>query len=405
MKNWRVAFIGTGGRSVIYADTYQACDDIDIVGLADPVAEHRKAVIDKAGLAEGIPEFDHWQDMLNNVPDIDGIVISTPNDVHADQAVACLERGLPIALEKPLATTKEDCERIIAAENGNSGRILLGFVLRSTPFYSKLHELIVSEAIGRVVSIQADELPGLGVSSIMNRSQWRRHASRSGGSMLEKSCHDMDILNWMMGCRPTSLTSYGACLIFRPDPSLPDVCDNCHRASTCLYYEKPVFSSHEDEGEETLHEFIREDNRCIYNIDKDVVDVQSMAIEYESGAVANFMLSFNCMGPRAGRNFHAVGTKGRVWGNIGEKTVFLHDNLKAKTFSFDTSGDGSGHGGGDRLHALLLRMMMQEPTFIPEQGTNAGYLSAVMCFAADLSRSQHRRVDFAYGPDGLITLS
>jgi predicted dehydrogenase len=375
-----------------------------MVALSDPDQQHRKAMKTQAGLPKDIPEFDAWQDMLREIPDLNGVVICTPNFLHADQAVACLERGLPIALEKPLATTQKDCERIIAAEASNGGRVLLGFVLRSTPFYSKIHEVISNGVIGKVVSIQADELPGRGVTSIMNRSPWRRYVTTSGGSMLEKSCHDMDVLNWMMGCKPSALTSYGSSLIFTPKATLPMTCDDCKEASTCLYYKTPSFSAHEDRGEQVLHQFIREDNRCIHNIDKDIADVQGMCIEYESGAVANFMLTFNCSGPRAGRNFHAVGTKGRVWGNLGEAKVFVHENLSGETVGYDARGDGSGHAGGDRLHALLLRQMMQDPDFRPEQDAKAGYLSAVMCFAADLSRSRRQTVRFEYGRSGLVTL-
>jgi predicted dehydrogenase len=317
--------------------------------------------------------------------------------------MACLERGLPIALEKPLATTKKDCETIVWAEkNPDMGRVLLGFVLRSTPFYSKIHEIISSGAIGRIVSIQADELVGLSVTSIMNRSDWRRYISKSGGSMLEKCCHDMDILNWMVGCRPTSLTSYGGSRIFRPDTNLPETCDICPHASSCLYDKTPRLSPHEDEGERTLHQFIREDNRCICNIDKDTADVQNVAIEYESGAVVNFMLNFNCIGPRAGRNFHAVGAKGRVWGNLHDATVYYHDNLAGETLTFNAAGDGSGHGGGDRRHALLLLKMMEDAEFVPAQNASAGYLSAVMCFASDVSRTEERRVDFTYAADGTV---
>jgi hypothetical protein len=208
----------------------------------------------------------------------------------------------------------------------------------------------------------------------------------------------------MMGCRPLSLTSYGAQAIFRPDASLPERCNDCAIAASCLYYKRPRFSAHEDEGEQVLHEFIREEDRCIYNIDKDVVDVQSICLEYENGALATFMLNFNCMGPRASRNFHAVGTKGRVWGNLNEQQVFWHDNLSGNTVSFDARGDGSGHGGGDRRHALLLHRMMNDPGYIPEQNAYAGYLSAMMCFASDRSRKQSKRIDFRYRSDGFVTL-
>ena len=404
MKKLRVAFIGTGGRSVCYARAYGAHQDINVVALADPRPENRKTMADRSGLANGFTEFDDWRDMLDAHNDLDGVVICTPNYLHAGQAVACLERGLPVALEKSLATTQEDCERIVAAEQANGGRVLLGFVLRTTPFYSKIYEWISGGAIGQIVSIQADELPGLGVTSIMNRSQWRRHSAQSGGSMLEKCCHDMDILNWMMACRPVSLTSYGSTAIFVPDESLPERCDDCNVAARCLYYKKPLFSAHEDKAEELLHEFVHEDNRCIYNIDKDITDVQSICLEYENGALANFMLNQNCMGPRTSRNFHAVGKKGRIWGNLSEKEVFWHDNLSGNTTSFDARGDGSGHGGGDLRHALLLHRMMSDPGYTPDQSAYAGYLSAVMCFASDRSRTCGQRINFRYRSDGFITL-
>lgn len=156
-------------------------------------------------------------------------------------------------------------------------------------------------------------------------------------------------------------------------------------------------------GEEILHEFVREDDRCIYNIEKDAVDVQGVPIEYENGAVANFMLNFHGMGPKAGRNFHAIGTKGMIWGSFQDKTVYLHDNLSGETSTFYTSGGGSGHGRGDQAHALLLGAMMGDPGYAPDQNAPAGYLSAVMCLAADVSRTQQRRVEFTHKPDGLVT--
>ncbi|MGM0491563.1 MAG: Gfo/Idh/MocA family protein [Armatimonadota bacterium] len=401
---YRVAFIGTGGRSVAWARHYVNSDEIEIAALADPVAEHRSVMIERSEIDDEPAEYDDWRDMLAEHDDLDGVVISTPNYLHADQAVACLEHGLPVALEKPLATTKRDCERIIDAQGANDGRTLIGFVLRSSPFYSKIHELLSTGAIGQVVSIQADELPGLGVTSIMHRSPWRRFQELSGGAMLEKSCHDLDILNWMVGCRPVSLNCYGGRMIFGGNPSLPETCDECGVGDTCLYYKKPRFSEHEDEGEEILHQFIREDTRCIYNIDKDNADVQSVNIEYESGAVVNFMLTFNCMGPRSSRNFHAVGHRGRIWGNLHEAEVYHHDNFSGETVCYDASGDGSGHGGGDRIHAMQLHRMMDDPDYRPEADAAAGYLSAVMSFATDLSRQQGRRIDFHYEGEGKIEL-
>ncbi|MCX7013079.1 MAG: Gfo/Idh/MocA family oxidoreductase [Candidatus Sumerlaeota bacterium] len=401
---FRVAFIGAGGRSGAYARHYVTRDDIEIVALADPVRHHRRFTIERTGIKNSPEEYDDWRAMLREQKDLDGVVVITPNYLHADPAVACLERGLPVALEKPLATTKEDCERILDAERANGGRTLIGFVLRSTPFYGKIKELLEKRAIGQIVSIQADELPGWGVSSIMNRGLWRRFQKMGGGALLEKCCHDMDILNWTMDARPRSLNSFGDRLIFRPNPALPLNCDECGVATQCKYFRKPVFASFEDESEQELHAYIREDSRCIYNIEKDGVDVQSVNIEYENGAVANFLMNFNTGGERASRNFHAVGHKGRIWGNMAENKVYWFDNLKNQLEVFDTRGDGSGHGGGDQKHAMELHRMMADPNYRPEQNAHAGYLSAVMCFAADISRVERRRVDLAYKETGRVEI-
>lgn len=398
MSTYNVAFIGTGGRAVSYARPFAECEDIRIVALADPFEDHRKLLLQRSNL-EGcdIAEYDNWRTMLeDHLGELHGVVVATPNHLHAEHAVPCLERGLPIALEKPLATTPADCRRILDAERANGGRTVLGFVLRSTPFYSKIHELLTGGAIGRVTAIQADELPGLSVSSIMNRSLWRRYARTSGGAMLEKCCHDMDILNWMMNSRPTSLDSFGGRRIFNPNGFLPDTCEDCDLAETCQYYKQPPVSEHEDQAEGDFHRYVREDDCCIFNVDKDGADVQSIAIEYENGGVVNFLLNFHAMGPKASRNFHAMGLRGQVWGNLHQARVFHYDNLTDKTTEYDCSGDGSGHGGGDRLHSMQLLRMMQEPDFVPEANAAAGYLSAMMCFAADQARLEGRRVHFRY---------
>ncbi|MCD4830197.1 MAG: Gfo/Idh/MocA family oxidoreductase [Anaerohalosphaeraceae bacterium] len=401
MGKYKVAFIGTGHRSARYASTYVQCKDIDIVALADPVAENRKNMCTMANIPAGFSEYDNWEDMLREHKDLNGVVIGSPNHAHTDQAVACLELGIPIALEKPIATNQKDCERIIDTQQANNGRVLVGFVLHTTPFYSKIYELIKNGSIGRIVSIQADELPGIIVSSAMSRSPWRRYQDISGGAMLEKCCHDMDALNWLIDSRPVSINSYGGSLIFKPNPELPQICDDCNLGDTCQYHQEAGRSS---DGELISRESYYNDYGCIYNIEKDCADVQSLNIQYENGVIANFMLNFNCMGPRASRNFHAIGTKGRIWGNLREKKVFLYDNSSDKETCFDIYDDGSGHSGGDRVHSMILLKMMEDPQYHPEPNAFDGYISAMMCFASDQSRLENRRVNLEYAEDGYVRI-
>lgn len=405
MAKYKVAFIGAGGRSVCYARAYAPQEDIEVVAVADPSSDHRTIMSRMAGLDNSPAEYDDYKTMLAEHKDLHGVVISTPNYLHAEHVIACLERGLPVALEKPLAVTPGQCERIIDAERINNGRTVIGFVLRSAPFYAKIHELIAAGTIGNVVSVQADELPGWGVTNVMNRSSWRRFTKYSGGSMLEKSCHDMDIFNWMTDSRPTALASFGSRTVFTPNPSLPETCPGCIAEKTCNYYMEPELGSEEDAGEGILGKFIRHDNACIYNVDKDILDVQSVTMMYANGAVVNFMLNFNCDGPRSGRNFHAVGTRGRIWGNLADHHVMSHDNATGQTTEHPLELDASGHGGGDVRHALQLHQMMADPDYKPTANAAAGYLSAMMCFATDISVREKRFVNFEYYDDDRIVLT
>ena len=401
MSRYNVALIGTGARCLAYAEPYAQSDDIRVVGMADPSARQRMLLKKECNLSAGIAEYDDWRDLLFEQPELDGVVICSPTHHHVEQAIACFERGLPVALEKPVASNKSECERLLSAERANGGRSLIGFVLRSTPYFSRIHDAVAAGRIGRVLSVQADELPGWFVSSVMFRSPWRRHRVISGGSMIEKSCHDMDILNWLVGSRPVALNSFGGRLVFNANPSLPETCRPCSVSETCKYYQDPKITHEEGEG---VLAFEREELRCVYNIDKDVMDTQSVAIQYENGAVVNFMLNFHTAGPRSGRNIHIVGTKGRIWGNMELNEIRLFNNETETVDTMDVTTDGTGHGGGDTRHALILKRMMEEPAFRPEQDAQAGYLSAVMCFAADQSVAERRQIGFRYHDDGRIDL-
>ena len=106
----------------------------------------------------------------------------------------------------------------------------------------------------------------------------------------------------------------------------------------------------------------------------------------------------------AGRNFHAVGKNGRIWGNSHEQKVFVYDNSKKETHVYDTAADNSGCDS-NRLHALELHKMMVNPTYQPAQNAYIGYVSAIMCFGAEISRNECRRVNFVYQNNDYIDIS
>lgn len=386
-----------------YAQEYARCPEIEVVALADPVPARRALMAKRAGLPAGLPGYDDWRDILRRHPKLDGVVICTPNNLHAGHALPFLERGLAVAIEKPLATTAADCERIIEAERRHGARTLIGFVLRSAPFYAGIHELVRSGAIGGIVAIEADELVRWVTTSLFMRGTWRRSQAASGGSMLEKCCHDMDILNWMMASRPASLDSHGGRLIFGPTPALPAACPGCGVRRDCVYRADQAAAEGE-QADRAMHRFLEHGDACVFTTEKDIADVQSVQVEYENGAIATFLLSFNAGGSTAGRNIRIIGRNGSIWGNMDAMAFTVFDNRTGRETVHPVKSDGSGHGGGDRRHVLELLAMMRDPAYRPAQNAEAGYLSAVMSLAADVARVERRRVHFRYRDGGFVDM-
>ncbi|MBR7103533.1 MAG: Gfo/Idh/MocA family oxidoreductase [Lentisphaeria bacterium] len=401
-KKFKIAIIGCGARSIAYAKNLTAAEEVELVACADPDREHLRTMSSYTAVKEEqLRIYSDWKDLCENEQDLDGVVIATPNYLHHQPAAEIIRRGIPLALEKPLTTTMKDSEYLLEAVRDFRPQLLIGFVLRSTPFYRKIREVVDSGAIGSVISIQADELVTPGVSSVISRSPWRRHTAMSGGTMMEKCSHDMDLINYFAGGRPIAVNSFGGSLLFRPNPNLPRKCADCKVKESCLYYKEPPFS--EAAGDATLQKSLNDSMyECIYNIDKDVADNQVVSILYSNGVIANFTLAFNCRGTRGGRNIHIIGTKGRVWGNIDENQIGVCDTLSGQTQIIDIPVTEKGHNGGDRKHAMTLLEMMKDRTFRPDQDAYAGYLSNALCIASDISAAEARQIRFQYDANGFI---
>ena len=392
----RVAFIGTGGRSGSYT-RYGVKEQIDIVGIADISKANRQLFLGLNDLVDKVPEFDSWEEMYNEV-DADGVVICTPNHQHVAPAVEAMKRGWVVALEKPIAENAESCIELLNVKKEHDAQVLVGFVLRSTPFYKKAKELICEGAVGDIITIQADEIPAILTTSVMFRSEWRRFKKTSGGSLLEKACHDMDILTWLADSNPVRINSLAGERVFRPNPELPERCDECAVQDTCSYYLPPEVYDHPDQinkaNDGLLYKFTRDNSACIYNNGHDVYDYQSVQIEYDKGIAASFVMDFAGGGESSGRHLKVIGTKGVVFGRMEDNEIHLHNKLSDQTETFKLTDDGSGHGGANSTHADVFIEMMNDRKARPSATVEDGSISAMLCFAADKSVEEKQSIDF-----------
>jgi len=395
----RIAFIGTGGRCNSYAGHIDQ-NETDFVACADPSEANRKAFIALNKINPAIQQYDNWHDLFAKAGPLDGVVISTPNHLHTEPGVEAMRRGLALALEKPIAESADGCRKLLAAKREHDARVLIGFVMRSAPYYRQARQWIDEGRIGRVATIQADEIVHLLTVGVMFRSPWRRFVKTSGGSLLEKCCHDIDMITWMAGGAPVAINSFAGRKTLAPRTDVPKLCDDCHITDTCSYYlpnevyDGPARTWGNQDAD--LYKFIANRGECIYNNGHDIFDHQVVQIQYDNGVLANFTSEFGTVGHATGRNLKIFGDKGVIWGKTEEKVIYLQDKQTDKVIRQEIKEDGSGHAGANRAHALAFLRLMTKPDEIPSATLEAGYLSAMLCFAADQSVREKRQVDVSH---------
>lgn len=201
----RYGFVGVGGIARgAHIRTIQALDlgPITAVCDSDPAALAAGRALTGAGFATA-----DYRELVAR-PDVDAVVVCTPNDTHADIAVAALAAGKHVLCEKPMATTARDCDRMTDAARRARRVLQIAQPYRYAPFYRKMRRLIDEGHIGTPQMAWAKECMQWGDVEPSGKA-WRMYQQRSGGILVEKNCHHLDLLNWMVGSEPVRVAAFG----------------------------------------------------------------------------------------------------------------------------------------------------------------------------------------------------
>lgn len=364
MKKWDVIVIGAGQRGQIYTNVMEKMPEkFQVVGVAEPVQMNREYIRDKHHIA---PEncFCSWEEILDRPKFADIAIISTQDKMHYAPAMKALELGYDLLLEKPVAPTAKECMDIWKQAEKYGRRIMVCHVLRYTSFYSKVKALLDADVIGKVVTMTHTEGVGnLHQSHSFVRGHWGNEG-KSAPMLLAKSCHDLDLMQWLMGRECRNIQSFGNLQYFRRDnapENAPERCiDGCSHGDTCYYNAVKLYYDDKKNGwfrgaatgmvsptDEDVLDALKNTQygKCVFKCDNDVVDHQVVNMEFEDGGTVSFTMSaFN----RGGRKSNLMGTKGEMF------LDFEVDEIKI--YHFDTRqfeivntriGAVSGHGGGD----------------------------------------------------------
>lgn len=188
---------------------------VSITGLFDPDPEARSDTLEYCRNHGDDPAtHEAFETFLEE--SYDGVIVSSPNSVHADQSVRLLEADINVLCEKPIAITLESHDEIIDAADTTDALYYVAFNLRSAPFYRRLKQLIDEGAIGDLGSITCLESRG------HFHAEYSFSKDKSGGTLLDKSCHDFDLCNWFAESEPKRVTALGGQHVFETDTDVLD---------------------------------------------------------------------------------------------------------------------------------------------------------------------------------------
>ena len=190
----RVAVIGCGDVSVVHFGAIMGLDHAELVGVADPNDERREA----ASAAHNVPGFASHLELFDAVhPDV--VHICTPHYLHASIAIDALERGIHVIMEKPLAHTRAEGDRVVeAAERGNA-KIAVCFQNRYNLPVQAAHELLASGGLGAVLGASATVMWHRTAAYYESRPWRGQWATGGGGLLMNQAIHTLDLLQWLVG--------------------------------------------------------------------------------------------------------------------------------------------------------------------------------------------------------------
>ncbi|MHB9070852.1 MAG: Gfo/Idh/MocA family protein [Sedimentisphaerales bacterium] len=343
-----VVIVGAGARAIAF------CNHI----AENPRQATLKAIVD-LNIEKARTLNDHYRlgalvqqsyDELLLRNDIDAVMISTPDFAHVAAACAAIEANKHVYLEKPLATTLEDCDKIIEAVSKAKAICYLGFNMRHSPMYERVHQLVVDGVLGKVTTIEANEWY-YGGKSYFRR--WNRLTKFGGGLWVTKACHDFDILTWISGGMPKFVSACSNLSHYKPIKGAGPRCRDCVMRESCPdYYDinKPV-SYWFDEMWRKLQ--LKMDQAgpmapdiCLFNSDKDTFDNGMVIIEYDNDVRACYTV--NVLAARTTRQMRVIGIEAMLEADLEHGTIVLTRRHSSETINYDLSECIKGtHGGGD----------------------------------------------------------
>lgn len=416
MKQIRAVLLGCGDRGNVYASYAQKAPmELKIISVidVDPVA--LKTTGDLYGIAEDF-RFSNLDDFLQKGISCDCVINATMDFAHYETTKKLIEAGYNQLLEKPIVNNKAELLELknLAEEKGVS--ILICHVLRYTPFYRKIKKLLNEGAIGKILTMEMNEHVGtVHFADSFVRGKWSDEEVCGSGLLLQKCCHDMDLMCWLNNFSdPKDVSSFANRSHFVEENApqgATEFCYQCPHNQTCLYDAKKIhlecdwFYFQTWRGiNKPLAEITKEEKieylktsdygRCVYKLKRNLVDRQMVTVQFGDGSTGVLTVVGGCSVP--GRNIHIVGTHGEIQGRLEDNEFTLYQYVheggrytveKTRVDLSEEVGKGARHSNGDVcLMYDYVRYLNGDRSSISITSINDSINGHLCVYAAEKSR-------------------
>lgn len=424
MKKVTAVLVGAGGRGNEYS-TYslEHPDELQMVAVVEPVKERRELYAKKYGIA---PEncFSNYPELFARGKIADCVFICTQDRMHFEPTMMAIDLGYDIMLEKPMSPSLEEC--ITMANHAAEKGVLLSlcYVLRYTEIFQKIKQLLDDGEIGRLIAVQHNENVSFWHDAhSFVRGLWR-NSNETSPMILAKSCHDMDLLYYLIGAAPVSVASFGSLNYFNeksaPEGSTERCTDDCKYRDNCPYDATkfylgentgwPVDVMCPDPSLSARTQALKTGpyGRCVHHCDNNVVDNQVSIINFANGVNVAFTMCAFTKG--ISRTIKLMGSHGQLEAKLEDAitNINLYKFTNAGCINSDQENhpfcvnipvnvgeDIHGHGGGDhRMVADFIKNVRSKNKDMLSSAYNSVY-SHIMAFAAEKSRLENRVVNIS----------
>jgi predicted dehydrogenase len=417
----KAVIVGAGNRATLYAAYSEKYPkELEIIGVVEPDQIRRDVTakrfnISKENCFKTIDQF------IETPKFADAVINGTMDEIHVHTTIPILKAGYDVLLEKPIGTSMGDIMELQNVADKYNRKVMICHVLRYAPFYQEIKQRVLNGDIGEIINIQTSENVSyhhMAVSFI--RGKWSNKNKSKSSMLLQKCCHDLDIITWIMsGTKPRTVSSFGSLMHFRPEKAPQGAGKrclvDCTIESDCPYSAKKNYIEQDMWGwyvwRDIQHlgslptlkqkiESLKTNNpygRCVWHSDNNVVDHQSVMIEFENGTT----VTHNMVGGSAKpcRSIYILGTKGEIRGDLEDGTYVIRypDATKGNVFKeelHEVEVVNDMHGGGDlRLVEDFVSLLKGHKPSISTTKLEDSINGHLIAFAADESMESKRVVD------------